>query len=199
MPVFPAQNMAILEDSKDAAPIIAATRHWLEAAVIGLNLCPFAKSVHVKGQVRYAISDARTPDELLGDLVAELRRLHETPADATDTTLLIHPWVLGDFLDYNAFLDVADAAVEELGLDGELQVASFHPDYEFADAEADDVGNFTNRSPYPILHLLREASIDRAVAAVPDAEEIYSRNIETMRRLGIAGWRALKIGRGDEK
>lgn len=191
--------MAILEDSKDTAAIVAATRHWLEAAVIGLNLCPFAKSVHSKGQVRHAVSDARTPEELLGDLVAELQRLHATPAEETDTTLLIHPWVLGDFLDYNAFLDVAEAAVDELGLSGELQVASFHPDYQFADAGADDIGNFTNRSPYPILHLLREASIDRAVAAFPDAEEIYSRNIETMQRLGLDGWKALMAAPKDEK
>lgn len=191
--------MAILEDSKDNAAIVSATRHWLEAAVIGLNLCPFAKSVHVKGQVRYALSDARTPEELLGDLVGELQHLHGTPAEVTDTTLLIHPWVLTDFLDYNAFLDVAEATVDELGLSGELQVASFHPDYQFADTHADDIGNFTNRSPYPLLHLIREASIDRAVEAFPDAEEIYSRNIETMERLGLEGWRNLKIGPAEEK
>lgn len=183
--------MAIIEDSKDTGDIVAATRHWMEAAVIGLNLCPFAKSVHAKGQVRYAVSDAGTAEALLADLITELQHLQDTPAETTDTTLLIHPWVLGDFMEYNAFLDVAEAAVEELGLSGELQVASFHPDYQFADADAGDISNFTNRSPYPILHLLREASIDRAVDAFPEAEEIYNRNIETMKRLGLDGWKAL--------
>lgn len=183
--------MAILDDSTDALTVTHAVRHWLEAAVIGLNLCPFAKSVHVKRQVRYAVSDARTEEELLGDLVDELQRLQAASPDEVDTTLLIHPWVLGDFLDYNAFLGIAEDAVEELGLGGELQVASFHPQYQFADAPPHDITNYTNRAPYPILHLLREASIDRAVEAFPDAEEIYSRNMETMRSLGMEGWKAL--------
>jgi hypothetical protein len=170
---------------------IAATREWLERAVIGLNLCPFAKAPHAKGQVRYVVSDATGPEALLADLLHELRHLADADPDELETTLLIHPFVLGDFLDYNDFLDVADAAVSELDLDGELQVASFHPDYQFADTAPDDIGNYSNRAPYPTLHLLREASVDRAVAAFPDAASIYERNIATLRRLGHAGWRAL--------
>jgi hypothetical protein len=173
---------------------IAATREWLERAVIGLNLCPFAKAPHARGQVRYVVSDATRPDELLVDLLAELRALADADADEVETTLLIHPYVFEDFLDYNDFLDVADAAVSELDLDGELQVASFHPDYRFADTEPDDIGNFSNRSPFPTLHLLRESSVDKAVAAFPDAGRIYERNIDTLRRLGHAGWRALWSG-----
>ena len=137
------------------------------------------------------VSEAETPEALLDDLVSELRTLAETDSEAVDTTLLIHPWVLEDFLDYNDFLDVAEAAVAELGLEGEIQVASFHPRYQFADTEPDDVENYTNRSPYPILHLLREASVERAVAAFPDASGIFEKNIETMRRLGHEGWRRI--------
>jgi hypothetical protein len=170
---------------------IAATRDWLERAVIGLNLCPFAKAVHVREQVRYVVSDATTPEALLEDLLFELRVLADADPEAIETTLLIHPHVLGDFLDYNDFLDVADAAVSELDLDGELQVASFHPDYQFADTAPDDISNFSNRAPYPTLHLLRESSVDRAVAAFPEAGQIFERNIETLRRLGHAGWTAL--------
>ena len=174
--------------------IIAATRVWVEKAVIGLNLCPFAKAVHVKGQIRYVVSAARDADALLQDLSHELEQLAATDAAQTDTTLLIHPWVLNDFLDYNEFLDVADAAVEALDLTGRLQVASFHPDYQFADTAPDDIENCSNRSPYPTLHLLREESIDRAVAAFPDADDIYATNIRTLRALGHAGWDALSSG-----
>jgi uncharacterized protein len=168
-----------------------ATRHWLEQVVIGLNLCPFAKAVHLKRQIRWVESEARDPDSLLADLVRELQFLAGADPEAVDTTLLIHPHVLNDFLDYNDFLDLADAAVEELGLDGVLQVASFHPDYQFDGTDRDDAGNLSNRSPYPTLHLLREDSVARAVAAFPDAALIYQRNIETLRRLGADGWRAL--------
>ena len=170
---------------------IAATRQWLERAVIGLNLCPFAKAVHAKGQVRYVLSEATTPQALLEQLGEELLRLRDTPADDIDTTLLVHPRVLSGFLDYNNFLDDADALVEALGLEGELQVASFHPDYRFAGTEPDDIGNYSNRSPFPTLHLLREDSIERAVAAFPDPDAIVERNLETLRRLGIDGWRKL--------
>jgi hypothetical protein len=170
---------------------IEETRHWLEAAVIGLNLCPFAKSVHGKGQIRWVLSEARDSGALLADLVRELRFLAAADPQAVDTTLLVHPQVMADFLDFNDFLDVADAALVELGLDGTLQVASFHPQYQFADSAPGDIGNHTNRSPHPTLHLLREASIERAVASVPEAASIYERNIETLQRLGHAGWRAL--------
>ena len=175
----------------DAPDPIAATERWLQRAVIGLNLCPFAKAVHVRGQVRFVLSEARTPAELLEDLGAELLHLRDTPAAQTDTTLLVHPWVLGDFLDYNDFLEDADALVEELGLEGVLQVASFHPDYRFAGSGPNDIANFTNRSPYPTLHLLREDSVARAVEAFPDPDAIVARNVETLERLGLAGWRAL--------
>ena len=170
---------------------LAVTRRWLERAVIGLNLCPFAKAVYAKEQVRFVLSAARTPEVLLEELGEELLRLRETPAEQIDTTLLVHPWVLGDFLDYNEFLDQADALVEALELDGVLQVASFHPHYQFADSAPDDVENFTNRAPYPILHLLREDSVARAVAAFPDPDAIVERNIETLRKLGIDGWHKL--------
>lgn len=167
------------------------TRRWLEAAVIGLNLCPFAKAVHGKGQIRWVESAATQPRELLEHLVAELKALDAADPDAVDTTLLVHPQVLGDFLDFNDFLDVAEAALEDLRLDGRLQIAAFHPQFQFAGTEADDPGNFSNRSPHPTLHLLREASIDRAVAAFPEAETIYERNIETLRGLTPAQWRAV--------
>ena len=170
---------------------IIATRHWLERAVIGLNLCPFAKAVYVKRQVRFALSDAELPEDLLEELAEELLRLRDTSADEIDTTLLVHPRVLTDFLDYNDFLDRVDALIEALDLEGELQVASFHPQYQFADSEADDPGNCTNRAPYPTLHLLREASLDKAVAAYPDADVIVERNLETMAKLGLEGWRTL--------
>jgi len=170
---------------------VAITRRWLERAVIGLNLCPFAKAVVAKEQVRFVLSDATTPEALLAELGEELLRLRDTPAEQIDTTLLIHPQVLGDFLDYNDFLDDADGLVEALALDGVLQVASFHPDYQFAGSAPDDVENFTNRAPYPILHLLREDSVARAVAAFPDPDAIVERNIETLRGIGVDGWKKL--------
>lgn len=174
----------------DADPI-AATRRWLERVVIGLNLCPFAKAVHVKDQVRFVLSEAETPGALLQELAEELAWLADTDPAVVDTTLLIHPRVLGDFGEYNDFLDQADAAIDALGLEGEIQVASFHPDYRFAGTTPDDPGNLTNRSPYPMLHLLREESIDRAVAAYPDPDVIVERNIATMERLGAQGYHAL--------
>ena len=176
--------------------IIAATRVWLERAVIGLNLCPFAKAVHLKKQIRYAVSAAQTPGDLLADLIGELRTLRAADPSEIDTTLLVHPRVLADFLDYNDFLELADAAIAGEGLEGEIQVASFHPQYQFAGTRPDDIGNYSNRSPYPTLHLLREASIARAVAVFPDAGEIFERNIETLRRLGHDGWRRLWTEKG---
>lgn len=182
----------LLDDDR----VIADTGRWLERAVIGLNLCPFAKSVYVKDQVRYAVSHATTPEALREDLVRELQWLAAEDPQRTDTTLLIHPHVLGDFLDFNDFLALADQAVQDLGLEGELQVASFHPDYQFAGTDADDITNYTNRSPYPTLHLLREASIDRAVEAFPEPEAIYEANMATLRRLGHAGWARWMAGEG---
>lgn len=173
--------------------IIATTRKWLERAVIGLNLCPFAKGVHVKGQVRYVVSAARSEEALLDDLERELKFLAETAPEDTDTTLLITPGVLTNFDDFANFLDLVEVVLRSQGLCGTLQVASFHPDYVFADSEPDEIANHTNRAPYPILHLLREASLERAAAAFPDAADIYRRNIETLRALGREGWRALDV------
>ncbi|WP_115529181.1 MULTISPECIES: DUF1415 domain-containing protein [Xanthomonas] len=173
---------------------LTATRTWIERAVIGLNLCPFAKAVYVKEQVRLVLSDASTPEALLEQLAEELVLLRDTPAEQIDTTLIVHPDVLTDFLDYNDFLDNADAAVEALDLQGILQVASFHPDYQFAGAALDDVANFTNRSPFPTLHLLREDSVERAVAAYPDPDVIVERNIQTLERQGRAGWERVLNG-----
>ena len=177
---FESTSMSTANPNADDEAIVAATRRWVERAVIGLNLCPFAKAVYAKEQVRYVVSPARTPEELLETLMDEMQDLADTDPDQVDTTLLIHPFVLNDFLDFNEFLDVADAAVEDMQLDGEIQVASFHPDYQFADTDPNDISNYTNRAPYPILQLLREESIDRAVQAIPDAADIFEKNIETM-------------------
>ena len=175
--------------------IIDTTRAWLEKAVIGLNLCPFAKAVHVKQQIRYVVSTATTPEALLEDLLTELRTLQDTEAEQTDTTLLIHPYVLGDFLDYNDFLDIADAAAAEPEFDDAFQIASFHPDYQFADTAPDNIENYTNRSPYPVLHLLRETSVERAVAAFPEADAIFEKNMATLNALGPEGWNKLGVGK----
>ena len=177
---------------------IDRTRAWIERAVIGLNLCPFAKSVYVNDRVRFVVSDATSRPVLLSDLEAELRHLAATDPAATDTTVLIHPYVLSDFLDYNDFLGEAEATIARLELEGTLQLASFHPGYQFAGVPADDITNYTNRSPYPILHLLREASVDRAVEAFPEASLIYERNLATLRRLGRAGWLALGLTPTDD-
>ena len=171
---------------------ITQTRAWVESAVIGLNLCPFAKAVQVKGQVRYVATEVADPDALLAVLVDELQALAAADPQAIDTTLLIHPHALTDYADYNRFLGVADAALSALGLAGVLQIASFHPGYRFAGTRAADITNATNRSPWPTLHLLREASIDRAVAAFPHPEAIYETNQRTLRTLGRAGWAALQ-------
>ncbi len=183
----------ILVPTSSSDAIVSATREWLEKAVIGLNLCPFARAVHVRGQIRYAVSDARDEATLLADLRAELQALHAAPPEQIDTTLLIHPDVLADFTDYNAFLVPAEAAIEDTGLPGEIQLASFHPQYQFAGTAPDDIENYTNRSPYPMLHLLREASISRAVQAFPDARAIYEANIATMKKLGHDGWTRLGL------
>jgi len=175
----------------DPALVERDVRRWLERAVIGLNLCPFAKAVVAKSQVRIVVSDASTERALLEQLGEEMALLRDTPAETIDTTLLVHPQVLRDFLDYNDFLDDADALVEAMELDGVLQVASFHPHYQFAGTEPDDAENLTNRAPYPILHLLREDSVDRAVAAYPEPDSIVERNVATMRELGAEGFRKL--------
>jgi uncharacterized protein len=175
------------------ADIISATGKWLERAVIGLNLCPFAKGVHVKGQIRCVVSHAATDDALLDDLESELKFLTSVAPEDIDTTLLITPDTLKNFDDFTNFLDLVEVVLRTHGLVGVLQVASFHPRYVFADAEPDDIANYTNRSPYPMLHLLRETSLAKATAAFADAANIYERNIETMNALGLGGWQALDI------
>ncbi len=173
--------------------VVAAMRLWVEKAVIGLNLCPFAKSVYVKNQVRFVVSHAKHLDGFLEDLDRELDLLAAADPAEIDTTLLIHPTLLPDFLDFNDFTIIAESAVEEHGLEGVLQVASFHPRFQFADTDPEDIGNYTNRAPFPTLHLIREDSLARAVEAFPNAEAIFERNIETLQKLGLAGWRALGL------
>lgn len=167
---------------------------WLERAVIGLNLCPFAKGVHAKGQIHYVVSAATGAEALAQDLRRELADLAAAPAEVRDTTLLMAPDCLQDFLEFNDFLGLAEDVLEELDLDGTLQIASFHPQFQFAGTDAGDVTNCTNRAPYPTLHLLREDSIDRAVQAYPEAEAIYERNMEVLEQLGMPGWQALDVG-----
>ncbi|WP_150590926.1 DUF1415 domain-containing protein [Pandoraea eparura] len=177
-------------DAQDPEAVIAATRHWLTRAVIGLNLCPFAKAVHVKDQIRYVVSAARDAQGVLLDLERELQGLAQADPQAVDTTLLIMPGALLDFHEYNDALFFAQRMLKSLRLEGELQIASFHPDYQFEGTSPDDVENYTNRSPYPIWHLLRESSIDRAVEAFPEAEVIFERNEALMRQMGVAGYHA---------
>ena len=177
----------------DHQQVIDDTRLWMERAVIGLNLCPFAKSVHVNDRVRYVVSDATDEDALLQELANELLFLQAAPPDKVETTLLIHPQVLSDFLDFNDFLEAADGTIEALEMGGDLQVASFHPDYQFEGSAPDDITNYSNRSPYPTLHLLRESSIESAVATMKDTDAIFEANIQTLEGLGIEGWRKLGL------
>ncbi len=177
----------------DANAIHAAVVRWLERAVIGLNLCPFAKSVHVKGQVHYKLSEALGVADLLQELESELRDLARMDPQDRDTTLLIVPDQFADFLAFNAFMERAEKCLRRLQLEGTLQIAHFHPQFVFTDADPDDITNFTNRAPYPILHLIREDSIDRAVRVYPEAEVIYERNMQLLQSMGQAGWDALEI------
>ncbi len=178
----------------DPATVVQDTVRWLERAVIDLNLCPFAKGVHSKGQIHYVVSSASDTDALALDVERELQALAVISPELRDTTLLIAPGCLQDFLDFNDFLAVADGLLESLDLGGILQIASFHPQFQFAGTAEDDVTNCTNRTPYPTLHLLREDSIDGAVAVFPDAETIFERNIEVLEKLGLDGWNALDVG-----
>jgi hypothetical protein len=173
--------------------VLTATRHWLEKAVIGLNLCPFAKAVYVKNQARLVVSQARHADDLLEELDRELDLLVATPAAEIDTTLLIHPTLFDDFLDFNDFLEIAEGVVDEHGLEGVVQLASFHPKFQFDGTDTDDISNYTNRAPFAILHLLREESVERAVQAFPEADAIFEDNIRTLEKLGHQGWQALGL------
>lgn len=187
-------TIASLPAPNSADLIIRDTVNWLERAVIGLNLCPFAKGVHVKDQIHYSVAFSDGVPEVRELLRTELLALVALPVEERETTLLILANCLHDFLDFNDFLAEADSLLEELGLDGTLQIASFHPQYQFAGTPADDVTNCTNRSPYPTLHLLREESIDRAVGVFPEAELIFERNMETLLALGAQGWSNLQVG-----
>jgi hypothetical protein len=172
---------------------VADTVRWLERAVIGLNLCPFAKAPHVKGRIHYALSEAANLGELTAELKCELLALHQLPASQRETTLLIVPHLLQDFLAFNDYLDQAERVLRQLDFEGEFQIASFHPRYQFAGTDADDITNFSNRSPHPVLHLLREDSIDQAVAAFPEAETIFEANMRTLTDLGREGWDQLEV------
>jgi uncharacterized protein len=180
---------------KESKQIIADTVLWLEQAVIGLTLCPFAKAEHVSGRISYQVSLSQSPEELLAELKLACHYLLAQAPEKTETQLLIHPHCLTDFLDFNDFLGEADAMLADEGLEGLLQVASFHPDYQFAGTAPDAMENYSNRSPYPTLHILREDSVARAVAAFPDAERIYERNIETLEALGLERYQALLKGK----
>jgi len=169
------------------------TQAWLERAVVGLNLCPFAKAVMAKGQVRYAVTELTEPEQVLLLLQAEMQTLVEADPETLDTTLLIAPYLLPHFMDFNEFLFDCEAVLRGLDLEGVLQIADFHPGYQFAGTEADDVENLTNQSPYPTLHLLREDSVSRAVQAFPDAAMIYDRNTALLREIGVAGYLALGL------
>lgn len=179
--------------------IIQHTQQWLEKAVIGLNFCPFAKAPYVKKQVRIQVSHARHLDAFLEDLDAEIQLLLQTPADEVETTLLIHPNLFDDFLQFNDMLDLADNALADNQADGIIQIAPFHPDFQFADTDADDIGNYTNRSPYPTLHLIREDSIEKATQAFPDASVIFERNIALLQEMGHSGWLKLGLPHTQEK
>lgn len=179
----------------DSATVTDHTRQWLEKAVIGLNLCPFAKAPHVKNLVRISVSQARHLDGFLEDLDSELQLLGDTPADELETTLLVHPTLFPDFDTFNQMLDIADAAVVDNGLEGIVQIAPFHPDFQFEGTDSDDIGNYTNRSPYPTLHLIREDSIAKAAQAFPDASAIFERNIALLEKMGHEGWDKLDIPR----
>jgi hypothetical protein len=183
----------------EAVQAEADTQRWLERAVIGLNLCPFAKAVHVKAQIHYAVYLPAEASGLMEALLSEANELAAVDAAVRDTTLLIAPNTLADFLDFNDFLARAERKLTRAGFDGVFQLASFHPQFQFAGTEADDITNATNRAPYPTLHLLREDSVSRAVEAFPEAEAIFERNIETLEALGPSGWAALDVGPGSAK
>ncbi len=175
------------------AQVVADTQAWLDKAVIGLNLCPFAKAVVAKQQVRMVVCMNSEPEQVLQMLQQEMQLLVDTDAAVLDTTLLIAPHLLPDFLDFNEFLFDCDSVLVSMELEGVLQIADFHPRYQFAGTQPDDISNFTNRAPYPTLHLLREESIDKAVAAFPDASLIYERNVQVLEELGREGWEALGL------
>ena len=186
--------MSVMLGATSVSRAIEDTRRWLERAVIGLNLCPFAKAVHVKGQIHYAVTTAIEVADVLDVLASELKALVAVDCEVRDTTLLILTQGFDEFLGFNDFLARANSVLRKVSLHGVIQIAPFHPQFQFADADQDDISNCTNRSPYPMLHLLREVSVDRAVAAFPQADEIFEKNIQTLSKLGAQGWAALDVG-----
>ena len=195
MPPFQPMDLTVSAPFTDESNIMVQdTLRWMERAVIGLNLCPFSKAVHVKGLVHCKVSAAQDLISLRADLLQELRELMVRDASERDTTLWVVQWLLKDFFDYNDFLSVADECLAALDLVGVVQIASFHPDYQFAGTDQNDITNYTNRSPYPTLHLIREASMDRAVAAFSEADAIFEVNMATLKQLGLKGWEALDVG-----
>lgn len=177
----------------DDAAVVAAMRMWVEKAVIGLNLCPFARAVYVRDQVRFVVSRAPHLDGFLETLDTELDFLASADPEKIDTTLLVAPELFADFEIFNEVVGIAEEAVLEHDLEGVLQVASFHPQFQFDGVPPDDITNYTNRAPFPTLHLIREASLERALANVPDPDTIYQRNIALMREMGLDGWKKLGI------
>ena len=165
--------------------VIDRTRRWISSMVIGLNLCPFAERVFNGDRIRYTVTDTPDAVTLAGVISDELQFLASGDRVQIETTLVIHPRALLKFVDYNDFLNVADRLVQDLGLEGIIQIASFHPDYQFAGTAYDAVENYTNRSPYPMLHLLREESISAVATDPKTLLDIPRRNIETLGRLGI--------------
>ena len=186
--------MSAMLGASSVSRAVEDTRRWLERAVIGLNLCPFAKAVYVKGQIHYTVCEHTEPADVLDELTRQLTELVALDSDIRDTTLMILLRSFDDFLDFNDFVARANSALRKFSLQGIIQIAPFHPQFQFADADQDDISNCTNRSPYPMLHLLREVSVDRAVAAFPQADEIFEKNIQTLSKLGAQGWTALDVG-----
>lgn len=183
------------EQHMDSTKVVADTRRWLESVVIGLNLCPFARRVFEADTIRYAVTDATDEEQLLAVLANELRRLASCSDANIETTLLIHPLLFSDFLDFNDFLGRAEQLNAKLGFEGTIQIASFHPAYQFAESAPDAVENYTNRSPYPMLHLLREESITQLEMETTALLEIPNRNIAMLRSLGIQ--RVLELLQGN--
>jgi len=192
-----------MNNTPSSETVIARTRCWIERVVIEFNLCPFARKPYEGEQVRYVVSEATDTEQLLHDLQQELEHLRATDPAEVETTVLIHPWVLQDFLDYNDFLDVVDALLEQGGYADEFQVASLHPDYQFAGTRPDDAENYTNRSPYPVLHLLRVEGVAKIIASYANPERIPERNIAQMEKQGAERMRTLltecmQIGDGEK-
>ncbi len=169
---------------KDKVQVIETTKRWLESFVIGLNLCPFAKHPFRNNKIRYVVFEDSDLEKLTETLLIEANELVATTPSVLETTLIILPESLEKFEEYLDYLNMADFIFEEVDLDGVIQIASFHPDYQFDETEITDVENYTNRSPYPMFHLLREDSVTRALEAYPEVGDIPENNIDTMNKLG---------------